>query len=190
MVTNVPMRFADVPLLWVVDDVYTPMECQNLIDTIERESPTLATNNPMFRNQDRVIKDDPKAAADLLERLRDHLPDRIGDLALLGVNERLRYYRYSQGQSFEPHMDHWYRANDTDISLLTILVYFNSDFEGGQTRFMEQVEQTVDPAAGRAAISQHKIRHEGCEVRSGRKYALRTDVMYRAATPYKLTYAE
>ena len=76
-------------------------------------------------------------------------------------------------------MDHWYQANDTDISLLTVLVYFNDDFSGGQTRFMEQIEDLVEPAPGKVAIFQHKLRHEGCEVTSGIKYALRTDVMYR-----------
>ena len=49
---------------------------------------------------------------------------------------------------------------------------------GGETRFQEQLEETVVPRAGRVAIFQHKLRHEGCEVTRGIKYAMRTDVVY------------
>lgn len=137
MVTEVPMRFADAPLLWTVDDVDSAGECAQLV----------------------------------------------------GLNERFRYYRYRPGQKFAPHMDHWHKLDDQTLTLLTVLVYFNGDFQGGETRFLEQIEQTVVPVAGRAAIFQHKIRHEGCPVVSGTKYALRTDVIYRAPSPIALTYA-
>lgn len=72
----------------------------------------------------------------------------------------------------------WYRPDDAHVTLHTVLVYFNDDFTGGETRFMEQVETTVVPRPGRVAIFQHKLRHEGCEVASGTKYAMRTDVIY------------
>lgn len=195
--TDVPMRFPDVPLLWTVEDVYTAEECAAFVERIEAGEPTLATNNPLYRDQDRVIFDDPVAAEDLFRRLEAHLPPKIGELELIGLNERLRCYRYGPGQRFEAHMDHWYRPEPTRITLLTVLVYFNASspgalegFEGGETRFMEQLEQTVVPRPGLAAISQHKIRHEGCEVLRGIKYALRTDVLYQAPTPIRLTYDE
>jgi hypothetical protein len=77
-------------------------------------------------------------------------------------------------------MDHWYRPNDRQITLHTVLVYLNDDFEGGETRFVQQLERVVRPQRGLVAIFQHKIRHEGCEVRRGNKYAMRTDVVYQA----------
>lgn len=43
---------------------------------------------------------------------------------------------------------------------------------------MEQIEKVIIPEPGLVAVFQHKIRHEGCEVLSGTKYALRTDVIY------------
>ena len=116
-------------------------------------------------------------------RLRAHLPERMGKLHLQGLNERLRFYRYRSGQRFTPHMDHWYRPNERQITLHTALVYFNDGFEGGETRFQEQLEAVVVPRAGSAAIFQHKLRHEGCPVRRGTKYALRTDVIYEAPEP-------
>lgn len=183
MAIKIPMRFETERLLWLVEDVYTEAECRRFIDFIERASPTLATNNPLYRDQDRVIKDDPEIAAELFRRLRSHLPEQIETLRLVGLNERLRMYRYRAGQRFDPHMDHWYRPAANQITLHTILVYFNDDFEGGETRFQEQIEQTVIPTRGTVAIFQHKIRHEGCLVRRGIKYAMRSDVIYEAPEP-------
>jgi prolyl 4-hydroxylase len=183
MPIEIPMRFEAERLLWSVGDVYTEGECRDFIDFIERSSPALATNNPLYRDQDRVIKDDPATAEELFRRLRPHLPERIDVLRLVGLNERLRMYRYRAGQRFEPHMDHWYRPSPDRITLHTVLVYFNDDFEGGETRFQEQIEQTIIPRRGTAVIFQHKLRHEGCPVRRGVKYAMRSDVIYEAPGP-------
>ena len=175
------MRFESEPLLWTTQDVYSPEECQQFIDFIENSAPSLATNNPEYRDQDRVMKDDPEATADLFQRLRPHLPESIGPFKIVGLNSRLRFYRYREGQQFKPHMDHWYRPQPNQITLHTVLIYFNGDFEGGETRFTEQVDdQRITPKAGLAAIFQHKIRHEGCPVIRGSKYALRTDVIFEA----------
>lgn len=183
MTVELPMRFEDHRLLWTVDGIYSAQECAERVALIERSAPVGATQNVSFRDMDRVMIDDGPGARDLFERLRPHLPQRLGVFELVGLNERLRYYRYRPGQKFTPHMDHWYRPSADQITLLTVLVYFNSGFEGGQTRFMEQLEGEVVPEPGRVAIFQHKIRHEGCPVISGTKYAMRTDVIYRADGP-------
>jgi prolyl 4-hydroxylase len=180
MPIEVPMRFEGEQMLWTVDQVYTPSECVDLMALIERSSPTLATNNPIYRDQDRVVRDDPGLASDLFQRLRAHLPERMGQFRLVGLNDRLRFYRYRPGQRFEPHMDHWYRPNDRQITLHTVLAYFNDDFEGGETVFQEQLDRTVVPRAGMVAVFQHKLRHEGRPVLRGTKYAMRTDVVYEA----------
>lgn len=183
LVKNYPLgvefRYESEPLLWTIDNVYSKEECYAFIEKIESANPGLASNNPMYRNQDRVIIDSFELAGELFNRIKDRLPNKIGEFELLSINERFRFYRYKPGQSFTPHMDHWYQANDTDISLLTVLVYFNDDFTGGQTRFSEQIEEVVEPVPGRVAVFQHKLRHEGCKVISGTKYAVRTEVIYR-----------
>ncbi|AFY37929.1 Prolyl 4-hydroxylase alpha subunit [[Leptolyngbya] sp. PCC 7376] len=175
---GVKFRYESVPLLWEIKEVYSKAGCQRFIRKIESSNPAIATRNPMFRNQDRVIFDDKKIADDLFERIKDSLPQQIDDFSVSRLNERLRCYRYNIGQKFEPHMDHWYQANDREISLFSVLVYFNSDFEGGETRFMEQLNAVIKPEIGKVAVFQHKLRHEGCEVLQGIKYAMRTDVMY------------
>ena len=187
MPIDIPMRFETERLLWRVDDVYTAAECAEFVELIERSAPTLATNNPLYRDQDRVIRDDPAMAEELFRRLRPHLLERMGSLRLVGLNDRLRFYRYRPGQRFEPHMDHWYRPDERRITLHTVLAYFNDDFEGGETRFQEQIEEVVRPRRGTVVIFQHKVRHEGCQVRRGAKYAMRSDVIYEADEPVGTT---
>ena len=176
---GVEFRYENDPLIIEVDHVFSEEECSQYIEFIEQSSPRLATNNAIYRDQDRVIKDDPSLASKLFYKIKQSLPLRLGEFELSRINERFRFYRYNPGQKFPPHMDHWYQANDSEISLYSILIYLNSEFSGGQTRFMEQIEKTVIPEVGKAAIFQHKIRHEGCEVTNGTKYAVRTDIMYK-----------
>nr|WP_315204865.1 2OG-Fe(II) oxygenase [uncultured Albidiferax sp.] len=180
MTTNVPMRFPDCSLLTCIERIVPAMLCRTVIGEIETGHPLSSSPSSGFRDQDRVIRDDPQLAASLFELLKPHLPTSIGSLRLVGLNDRLRLYRYRPGQRFTPHMDHWYQSSPTRISLLTALVYLNEDFKGGETRFMEQVESVITPTTGSAVFFQHKVRHEGCEVLEGTKYALRTDVMYEA----------
>jgi prolyl 4-hydroxylase len=175
-----PFRFDAHPLLWTVPNIYSPAECRDIIQKIDAAAPTLATNNPLHRNQDRVMVDDHEAADDLFSRLEPHLPKAIEQFRLIGLNERLRYYRYAPGQEFIEHMDHWYRPSPNRITLHTVLVYFNGDFTGGETRFSEQLDRVVIPEAGLVAIFQHKVRHEGCRVTSGVKYAMRTELLFEA----------
>jgi hypothetical protein len=183
MSIDVPMRFESEPLLWTVEHVYSPSECDDFIALIERSAPSLATNNPLYRDQDRVIRDDTEIAAELFRRLRPHLPERMGEFRLVGLNSRLRFYRYRAGQRFDPHMDHWYRPNEYQITLHTVLAYFNDDFDGGETRFQEQLDRVLTPRRGLVAVFQHKLRHEGCPVRRGTKYAMRSDVIYESSQP-------
>ena len=175
---GVKFRYDSVPLLWEIENVYSPLECQQFIQKINQANPAIATNNPSFRNQDRVIFDDADIANDLFQRIKNFIPQQVEQFQVTRLNERLRCYRYNISQRFAPHMDHWYQANDREISLFSVLIYFNNDFEGGETKFMEQLEKSVMPEVGKAAIFQHKIRHEGCEVTAGIKYAMRTDLMY------------
>jgi len=59
------------------------------------------------------------------------------------------------------------------------MIYLNAGFSGGETSF-EDAE--VVPAEGLALFFWHAIRHKGQPVVQGRKYVLRTDVMYRRET--------
>lgn len=126
------------------------------------------------RDQQRAAIDDEALARLLWGRL-NHLLGAQGRGAA-GLNERLRFYAYEAGQAFPPHTDGHYRS-DVAQSALTLLVYLNDGFTGGETVFLDD-ETTVAPSTGAALLFPHARWHEGRPVRSGRKVVLRTDVMF------------
>ncbi len=142
-----------------------------------------------FRDNDRLIHDDPSLAARLFERARPLLPPVTEGRELVDFNERWRFYRYGPGQTFKPHHDGAYhRFEKLQASELTFLIYLNDDFTGGGTNFFHDFETylrfgdvprlCVTPVRGTALVFRHRQLHEGGIVESGRKYVLRTDVMY------------
>ncbi len=183
---------ARAPFTLLVDDVLAPAECDALVQRIDALSPAAApittargfVMRPDIRNNERVMFDDVAMAARLFERLAPVLPgqllNRDGELLgkPCGLNERFRGYRYSPGQRFAPHFDGAFIRNPHEASELTVLLYLNDGFEGGATAFCDWGAR-VEPRRGQALLFQHLVLHEGQEVTAGRKYVLRSDVMYR-----------
>jgi len=142
---------------------------------------------PDVRDHDRTMVDAPDFAAYLFERVKPYLPKTFHlraldtDKPIAGLNERLRFLRYGKGNYFAPHYDGSYtRDNGSESSYVTVLLYLNDTFTGGQTNFLGHREEpfTVKPTQGGALIFEHQIYHEGAMLTDGQKYLLRTDVMY------------
>lgn len=178
----------DCDRIFVVRDFLTPAECEQFIARSEAvgygDAPiTTAAGFVMrkdVRNNERVMVDDPDLTATLFERAKPFLPAEWFGWELADFNERWRFYRYDADQYFAPHTDGYYQRDNGDRSHLTFMIYLNDGFEGGATCFDggRQVLR-VTPRAGMALVFSHKMLHEGEAVRKGRKYVLRTDVMYR-----------
>lgn len=122
--------------------------------------------------------------------------------SISGCVDRLRFYKYSKDEEYPEHMDGSYSRTIVDHreptkiikqhSFLTLLIYLNDDFEGGETkfypdkqhcRFLRDIEDkqpvhVIKPDQGMALINIHNILHEGSRVLSGIKYVLRTDIVY------------
>jgi len=186
MRTLTTMEFHEHALgVFCVDGVLSAPECEQLVGTTEAtgyESAPITTPwgfqmRPEIRNNTRVMVDDHDRAAWLWERLDRFIPGKILRLRAVGLNERFRYYRYYPGQYFEWHRDGAYRRSDHEVSMLTLMVYLNDDFEGGQTEF--EHAEPVRPQRGRALVFEHGFCHRGAPVEVGTKYVMRTDVMYR-----------
>jgi hypothetical protein len=123
--------------------------------------------------------------------------------SIAGCVDRLRFYKYKKNEEYPEHMDGSYSrtvTHNNDLkqsykqhSFLTLLIYLNDDFEGGETkffpdkqhcRFLRDIENkqpvhTIEPKQGMALINIHNILHEGSKVQSGIKYVLRTDILYQ-----------
>ncbi|MBD2517165.1 2OG-Fe(II) oxygenase [Nostoc sp. FACHB-973] len=180
--------------IFTLDNILLPQECTeyiNLTESIGYTDAPISTirgfqMRPDIRNNERVIVDTPQRAFDLWQRVSDYIPKTIGRWQAVGLNERFRFYRYDPGQRFAIHHDGSYRRPNGEESLLTFMIYLNEGFEGGETRFhlspryYEQLPNiTVVPVTGMALCFVHELVHEGVAVVQGRKYVLRSDVMYR-----------
>src|SRR5262249_19820113 len=176
----------------VLHDFLTPEECAAQIARSEAagydDAPIMTGLGPVvdkgMRDNTRLMVDDEALAAALFERARPLLPARLRNFELVGLNERFRYYRYDPGQRFAPHFDGAFYRTDDEQSWLTFMVYLNDGFAGGETKFYRRggaPSLSVTPRTGMALVFVHATLHEGAAVASGRKYVLRTDVMYRRA---------
>lgn len=97
--------------------------------------------------------------------------------------------RYEKGQQFARHYDGYEYGSmqytggkpTAPQPRLTFLVYLNSGFEGGATRFFNSKGTellAVTPTTGTALIYTQRMLHEGSVVQNGVKYVLRSDVLY------------
>ena len=177
------------PDIFTVSEIVSAQECAEYIalsESIGYTSAPITTSRgfemrPDIRNNDRVILDDIERSTLLWERIAPHVPASLEGRRAIGINERLRFYRYDPGQQFAPHYDGSYRRPDGEESFLTFMIYLNEGFSGGETRFdlrYPYFDVTVVPKTGMALCFLHYLRHEGAPVINGRKYVLRSDVMY------------
>ena len=171
--------------IFTLTDLLSPDECAGFIRQTERagfDSAPVTTSRgfvmmPDLRNNTRVMVDDLEQARWLWARLAPFVPARLGPWRAVGVNERFRYYRYDPGQYFRWHGDGAFIRSEVERSLYTAMVYLNDECDGGTTDFRDGV--SVAPRRGMGLVFEHHLVHQGAPVARGRKYVLRTDVMYR-----------
>ncbi len=181
----------------VVPGFLTPLECRELIALAEAKGFQSASTDypPTYRSNDRLVHDDDSLSRHLFHRLRSFAPQVLsGSWRLDGVNERLRFCRYTAQQRFNIHQDGVHHRAFNRRSLLTFMVYLTDReaFSGGDTEFFAdgpratpggsaqpEVVARVRPTIGTLILFEHRIWHAGATVTSGTKYILRSDVLYR-----------
>lgn len=176
------------PNRWEIENFCYSDECDAIIDLAEIivgfEQATLNTQTGVatkieYRNNKRATFDQPELAKELWERLKNDSRLLKEGWKAIGLNERFRVYKYSDPKEFFAlHYDgRFLRTIAFEESWVTILVYLNDNFEGGETSFHDG---DVIPKKGKAALmTQGNVLHEALSVKSGTKYVLRSDVMYR-----------
>ena len=178
-----------------VEDFLTADECKERITFAEEqgfEEAMIQDRNQGqvmtkdVRDNDRVIIDLPEDAAELFERMKHLVPQEMfmkgkdgkkETWKIFGLNERFRFYRYQFGQQFKLHPDGAFKRNESEMSMVTVIIYLNDDFTGGETEF-SMPWLSVPPKAGKMLLFRHRQLHKGNPVPKGIKYVLRTDVMY------------
>jgi prolyl 4-hydroxylase len=187
-VRNVELEYLNGRKLFVIPRFLSVEECNAFMERSEQIGYSDAPINSMFgalvrkdvRNNERILLDDPELASRWWQRAKGLLVQEWFGWKAVGFNERFRFYRYEPGQRFAPHTDGCFQRDNGEQSHFTFLVYLNDGFEGGETAFHEsRASLHIKPEQGKALVFYHRQLHEGMPVVRGRKYVLRTDVMYR-----------
>lgn len=172
------------PSIWTIKNFISQEECAHLIEFSEQqgyqEAEISLQSGPKMikgiRNNSRLILTDPVLAAGYWDKLKSFCPEQLDDTIAVGLNEQFRFYKYENNQRFKRHVDGRFKRNELEESRITFMIYLNEQFDGGETAFDEI---SIIPKTGDALLFIHEVKHEGCPVKSGIKYALRSDVMYR-----------
>lgn len=172
------------PFLYLIEDFFSEQECNDLIFWSEQkgyeEAKVQVYGKEIMvkgvRNNSRVTFIDVDLANRIWEKFKPYAIEEFGNSSAIGLNEFFRFYRYEKDQYFKKHIDGSYVRGIGEASCFTFMIYLNDDFEGGETTFENH---TILPKKGTALIFHHPMKHAGEEIRSGVKYALRTDVMYK-----------
>ncbi|MEM9676046.1 MAG: 2OG-Fe(II) oxygenase [Bacteroidota bacterium] len=128
------------------------------------------------RNNQRVLLTDYSLAHEMWGSLCKYAPPILGNSEAVGLNEMFRFYKYEPGQEFKKHRDQSFIRNEVEASYFTMMIYLNDGFEGGETTFDNL---RIKPKKGMCLIFFHDLEHEGTKLKSGVKYVLRTDIMYK-----------
>ena len=172
--------------VFTLQNVWSPATCQQFIQKSEREGFEKALVNTIdgpvkmeeFRNNDRLFWEDEDLAAQIWQEIEAFIPCDLGAYQAIGLNELFRFYRYDVDQQFNWHYDAPYQRNRQERSFYTFMIYLNEGFEGGGTAF-DGFE--VAPKTGDALFFSQELEYAGLPVSAGRKYILRTDIMYANA---------
>lgn len=197
----VPVAF-EAKLAVMISDALSPEECAELIQRARDQTydDVLIRQDGMKASQhvakcSRAIVKDFDLAEELFQRIMDAL-ENIPELAekfvdapwmkkkvdtplrAVSVNDNLHFLKFGVGESIAPLRDSTVtRGNET--SCVTMHVYLNDNFKGGVTSFKgDRRYFDIKPKMGSILIFDQDLRHEECEVTKGKRYFMRTDVMY------------
>lgn len=179
-----------------LSDFVSAARCDELVAFAERsgfEGATVRTplgdmRRENIRNNDRVILDDQSLADELWTLAVPHVPSPFQNCKAVGLNERFRFYRYDPGQLFDWHQDGYFERDNGERSQFTFMIYLNDGCEGGGTSFHDErgalfEDFTVTPRKGTALFFYHPLVHRGDPIIAGRKYVLRSDMMFSTPLP-------
>lgn len=171
---------------WVLNGVFTPLECQKLIDMGNRIGYESLKDEyaVSYRNNLRFMLSSPSLANEMFKRIKDYIPEELhnGSWKLEGLNDYFRCCKYNKGGIFGIHQDSSYKPEPKRRSYYTCMLYLNKT-QGGNTRFYDDIVNRrivaeLPPAPGQVLLFDPDIWHDGAKVYFDEKYIVRTEVMY------------
>ena len=182
--------------IFSLQSFFSRQECSELVSMIEAIGFESQFSGDVRLIRSRAQFEDPELAKLIWVRLYPSLP-KLSDIYDLGfppepsitngletyfpvhLNERFRCYKYGPDEEFRRHQDFSHKYSDAKRTFLTLLIYLNDGYQGGETSFDDIC---VTPNLGMLTFFPHELEHQGCKVISGIKYTLRTDIVYESQT--------
>jgi hypothetical protein len=141
----------------LLSNVLTSRECQQFINIAESFG---YVRDAVDGIEAFVMMGDDALLGPIFDRCKHLLPQHTPDgKPLKCINPRLRFFRYSQGAEYHPHIDgswtlggsdksYYSEGKDaTEHSYMTFLIYLNGGFDGGGTTFFVAPSQDLPGAA-------------------------------------------
>ncbi len=161
----------------------SPTFCNDLINSVETWTPALINDNG-----DQVVDLSIRKCSRFMVKnaqITDHIWQIIKDEVKFGtINPMLRFLKYEVGDYFKPHYDSDYVDENGKTSKITIQIYLNEEFEGGETIFYnpeneDHILYRHKPKTGDILLfEQEAFLHSGDKITFGTKYCVRTEMMY------------
>ena len=166
-----------VPGAFQLLNVFSQEECERLIETTEALGylPDAAVSLPRnVRHNDNLTWVVDESIDQTIWQRCAHLVEDRGNYfegrEPVGINARFRFYRYSEGDYFNYHIDGaWPGSRVIDHELvsnaypdrfseMTFLILLSEDFEGGETRFRVNADNPMLPARNNQPVKEVDIR--------------------------------
>eukprot|EP01083_Nonionella_stella_P191498 708736_1 len=159
----------------IIRNTFSEQECKELINFSESIGYKDALVNlgfghteimSEFRNHKKLSIDNIHIANYVFNRIKSVIPNQFDNRTLIDINERLRFLRYSPGDFFGPHYDGMYMRDNGQRSLITIVIYLNDNYSGGEITFLHPTNENkkywIKPETGMVLLFEQKeVFHEG-----------------------------
>lgn len=170
--------------LKVFDNILSPEECEKLIEHFDSESKSsdIKYIDRGIANYFRLEENNNTLSETLWNKIKDYIPRHYAGGELVRLNKHFRFSKYEPGMRFDMHRDGTNQDSYGNRSVLTLNIFLNNAFSGGETDFFNEDKSlyySTKPKQGRAALFDGSWLHCGNEVSEGCKYLLRTDVMLK-----------
>lgn len=181
---------------FALSNVLSPEECKAWIaeaESIGLEAATINVGDGKQELDDETRKcqrcymdNHTDKLAVLWERIKPFFPSDEESGEPVCLNPRLRLLKYERGGYFRPHYDGFHVDENKNVSLWTVQLYLNDEYEGGELIFYDDDmswKKECKFKAGTAVIFDQEIYHAGSDVTGGVKWAVRTDIMFKKPHP-------
>ena len=190
---------------WLIHDFISENDCKSLIEASEEHlnyESVFIKNRHVHRHCYRAKFEDERLTKWIFSKVKPILPEYnpswLGNIESEEFHQKYKYIpvgcysipsfvKYTKSRhQFEKHYD--YSIHNDDLrSFLTLMIYLNSSFKGGNTNFLdsntEEITHSIEPQPGLAIMflqdKHNNLLHEGERTSDGTKYILRFEIMYK-----------